>query len=59
MKLCETTRPTAARAIETLRAGGVLVESTGRKRDRTWFYQQYIDRLRVGTELEHPARGLK
>lgn len=57
MKLCETTRPTAARAIETLRSAGVLVESTGRKRDRTWFYQQYIDRLRVGTELEHPTRN--
>lgn len=58
MKLVETTKPTAGRAIELLVAAGVLVEATGRKRDRTWAYQGYLDRLRVGTELdERPARN--
>jgi len=52
MKLIETTKPTAGRAIELLVAVGVLVETTGKKRDRSYVYQGYLDRLRVGTELE-------
>ena len=31
---------------------GVLVETTGRKRDRIFFYNAYLDVLRAGTELE-------
>jgi len=31
---------------------GVLSETTGRRRDRTFTYAKYLDRLRVGTELE-------
>jgi hypothetical protein len=54
MKLLETTKPTAGRAIDTLTAAGVLVETTGRKRDRWYAYQTYLARLRVGTELEMP-----
>jgi Fic family protein len=46
-----TTKPTAGRAIEALEAAGVLVETTGKKRDRVYAYQAYIDRLRGGTEL--------
>ena len=46
-----TTKPTAGRAIEALKAAGVLVESTGKKRDRVYAYQAYLDRLRAGTEL--------
>ncbi len=46
-----TTKPTAGRAIEALRAAGVLVETTGKKRDRVYAYQAYLDRLRAGTEL--------
>jgi Fic family protein len=53
MKLVETTKPTAGRAIEHLAAAGVLVETTGKKRDRSFVYQSYLDRLRVGTELEN------
>lgn len=34
MKLAETMKPTAGRAIELLVTAGVLVETTGRKRDR-------------------------
>jgi len=47
-----TTKPTAGRAIETLEAAGVLVETTGKKRDRVYSYRAYLDRLRVGTELD-------
>jgi len=51
MKLVDTTKPTAGRAIELLVAANVLVEMTGRKRDRAFMYRSYLDRLRVGTEL--------
>jgi Fic family protein len=58
MKLVETTKPTAGRAIELLVTAGVLAETTGRKRDRSFVYRGYLDRLRVGTELEVPrGRG--
>jgi len=33
-------------------AAGVLVETTGKKRDRSFVYRGYLDRLRVGTELD-------
>jgi Fic family protein len=39
MKLVETTKPTAGRAIELLVAAGVLVETTGKKRDRSFVYR--------------------
>ena len=51
MKLLKTTKPTAGRAIELLAKTGVLVETTGKKRDRSFAYQAYVDHLRVGTEL--------
>jgi Fic family protein len=51
MKLLETTKPTAGRAIELLVVAGVLVETTGKKRDRSFVYQSYLDRLRIGTDL--------
>jgi Fic family protein len=46
-----STKPTAGRAIEALEAAGILVETTGKKRDRVYAYQAYIERLRAGTEL--------
>lgn len=46
-----TTKPTAGRAIEVLETAGVLVETTGKKRDRIYAYQAYLERLRAGTEL--------
>ena len=52
MKLIAASKPTATRAIETLVAADILVETTGRKRDRSYAYQAYVDRLRIGTELE-------
>lgn len=39
MKFVETTRPTAGRAIELLVAADVLVETTGKKRDRSFVYR--------------------
>ena len=44
-------KPTASRAVETLAKAGVLIEITGKKRDRVWAYQNYLDQLRIGTEL--------
>ncbi len=55
-KWLETSKPTAGRAIEALEKAGVLVEMTGKRRDRSWAYQRYLDRLQVGTEIEAPAR---
>lgn len=52
MKLVATTKPTASRAIDLLVHAGVLVETTGKKRDRAFVYQRYLERLRVGTELD-------
>jgi len=58
MRLLETTKPTAGRAIDLLVAAGVLVETTGKKRDRSFVYGSYLDRLRAGTELDG-ARALR
>jgi Fic family protein len=52
MALIDTSKPTAIRSIETLVNAGILVETTGKKRDRSFAYQAYVNRLRVGTELE-------
>ena len=46
-----TTKPTAGRAIQALVEAGILVETTGKTRDRVYAYHAYLDRLRTGTEL--------
>ena len=51
MRLLGTSEPTVTRAVRTLESAGVLVETTGRMRDRCFAYWTYIDRLRAGTEL--------
>lgn len=51
-ELLDTTKPTATKAVGTLVDAGILIESTGRRRDRTFSYAAYLDLLRVGTELE-------
>lgn len=56
MKLVKASKPTATRAIETLIEAGVLVETTGKKRDRSFAYQAYLDRLRAGTDLDTARR---
>jgi Fic family protein len=50
--LLGTTKPTAAKAIGVLEQLGILRETTGRRRDRTFSYAAYLDRLRAGTDLE-------
>lgn len=52
VKLLETTKPTAGKAVQLLEGAGVMVETSGKKRDRTFAYKRYLDRLRAGTELE-------
>src|SRR4051812_10767469 len=52
VKLLETTKPTAAKAVGMLEKVGILRETTGRRRDRTFSYAAYLDRLRSGTEVE-------
>jgi len=56
VKLLETTKPTAAKAVAALVGSGVLVETTGRRRDRVFCYAAYLDHLRAGTELEAHTR---
>jgi len=56
IKQLGVSKPTAGRAVEALEKAGVLVETTGKKRDRSWVYQRYLDKLRVGTDLETPGR---
>ena len=51
MRLIDVSRPAAGKAIGALENAGILVESTGRKRDRTFSYVGYLDLLRTGTEL--------
>jgi Fic family protein len=52
VKLLETTKPTAGKAVQLLERVGVLVETSGKRRDRTFAYKKYLERLRAGTELE-------
>lgn len=42
--------PTAARAVESLEQLGILLEITGRTRDRVFAYENYIKILNEGTE---------
>jgi Fic family protein len=51
MNLLDTTHPTASKAISVLEEAGVLVEATGRQRDRAYHYERYLEELRAGTEL--------
>jgi Fic family protein len=51
MRLLITSRPTAGRALDALVDAGILVETTGKRRDRTFAYEGYLQRLREGTEV--------
>lgn len=51
--LLDTTKPTATKAVNALVDAGILHETSGRRRDRVFSYTTYLERLRVGTELEH------
>lgn len=45
MDLVGATKPTATKAVAVLEDAGVLRETTGRKRDRTYAYHAYLDAL--------------
>jgi Fic family protein len=51
VKLLQTTKPTAGNAVQLLESIGVLVETSGKRRDRTFAYKRYLESLRAGTEL--------
>jgi Fic family protein len=51
-RLLKTTKPTAGRAVEALMDAGVLIETTGKRRDRAYSYKAYLDLLRDGTDLD-------
>lgn len=42
--------PTAARAVEALAGLGIVREVTGRRRERVFAYQRYLDILNEGTK---------
>ncbi len=51
VELLSTTKPTANKAVQGLLHAGILQETTGKKRDRAYGYTEYLDMLKVGTEL--------
>ena len=52
VKMLNTTRPTATKAVTALVDAGVLHETSGKKRDRSFGYAAYLDLLKAGTGLE-------
>ncbi|MGD0100125.1 MAG: hypothetical protein ABSC60_07255 [Acidobacteriota bacterium] len=50
VKLLKTTKPTATKAVTGLVDARVLVETTGRRRDRAYSYEAYLSLLRAETE---------
>jgi Fic family protein len=51
VRLLDASKPTATRAIEVLAGVGILVETTGKRRDRSFAYRAYMECLSAGTEL--------
>ena len=56
IRLLDTTKPTAGKAIDALVHAKVLKEMTGRQRSRSFAYHDYLEKLRVGTELQPPRQ---
>ncbi|WP_394889925.1 hypothetical protein [Mesorhizobium sp. AaZ16] len=52
IKLIGVSKPTAIRAIEALTEANILVETTGKKRDRSFAYRAYLECLQTGTVLD-------
>jgi Fic family protein len=50
-EICATTKPTATKAVDSLCEADILVETSGRQRDRVFSYEAYMDLLKVGTEI--------
>jgi len=51
VKLVKTTKPTAGKAVLVLEDLGVLAETSGKQRDRSFAYAAYLEKLRAGTEM--------
>jgi hypothetical protein len=49
-RVAPNTSPTTQKAIDALRKAGILREITGRRRDRVYAYQAYLDVLAEDTE---------
>ena len=54
--LLNTTKPTATKAVMALVDAKVLVETSGRKRDRKFCYKTYLDVLLIEKELDQGRR---
>ena len=54
MEILETTKPTAAKAIDALRKTKILSETTGKQRDRVYAYKSYLELLTGDTEQPIP-----
>ena len=52
VELLETTKPTAGKAVQLLENLGVLAETTGKQRDRSFAYARYLEKLQAGTEVD-------
>jgi hypothetical protein len=50
VRMLKTTKPTATKAVTGLVDTGGLVETTGRRRDRVFSYEAYLNLLRTETE---------
>jgi hypothetical protein len=50
--LLKTTKPSAGKAVQVLEKLGVLSETSGKQRDRTFVYTAYLEKLRAGTEID-------
>jgi Fic family protein len=53
VRLLKTSKPTAVKALDALQRAGILHEITGRRRDRAYAYQVYLDLLAGDTRLGH------
>lgn len=42
MEILGTTKPTAAKVLDTLRTAKILSETTGKQRDRVYAYKNYL-----------------
>ncbi len=51
MDLLKTTKPTAGKAIDSLCKGKILVETTGKQRDRIYIYDAYLKILAEDTAI--------
>ncbi|MGE3166360.1 MAG: Fic family protein [Planctomycetota bacterium] len=51
IELLQTSKPTAVKAIDALQKAGVLLEITGKRRDRVYAYKAYLDLLAKDTAI--------